>query len=65
VKSKSGRRYGDPAEMVGPEKQRRLVRAAEFWLAVHPEHRQLEASFEVVAVRGPRLTRVRQAVVSF
>ena len=28
VKSKSGDRFGDPLEMVGPEKQRRLRRAA-------------------------------------
>jgi putative endonuclease len=64
VKSKTGRRYGEPAEMVGPEKQRRLFRAAEVWLAAHPEHAQLETSFEVVAVRGRRLARLRQAVVS-
>jgi putative endonuclease len=49
--------------MVGPEKQRRLVRAAELWLAAHPEHAQLQMSFEVVAVRGRRLTRLRQAAV--
>ena len=61
VKSKSGERFGDPLEMVGPEKQRRIRRAAEAWLAKHPELAGLEASFEVVAVRGDRLERVRQA----
>jgi putative endonuclease len=64
VKSKSGARYGDPVEMIGPEKQRRLLRAAELWLAAHPQHAKLEISFDVVAVRGRRLTRLRQAVVS-
>jgi len=61
VKSKSGDGFGDPLEMVGPEKQRRLRRAAEAWLAKHPEVAGLEASFEVVAVRGDRLQRLRQA----
>jgi putative endonuclease len=61
VKSKSGERFGDPLEMVTPEKQRRIRRAAEAWLAAHPELAGLEASFEVVAVRGDRLERLRQA----
>jgi putative endonuclease len=61
VKSKSGERFGDPVEMVGPEKQRRIRRAAEAWLAKHPELAGLEASFEVVAVRGDRLERLKQA----
>jgi putative endonuclease len=61
VKSKSGERFGDPLEMVGPEKQRRIRQAAEAWLAKHPELGGLEASFEVVAVRGGRLERLREA----
>jgi putative endonuclease len=61
VKSKSGEGFGDPLEMVGPEKQRRIRRAAEAWLAGHPELSRLEASFEVVAVRGDRLQRLREA----
>ena len=61
VKSKSGDRVGDPLEMVGPEKQRRLRQAAEAWLAAHPEAVGLEARFDVVAVRGGRLECVRQA----
>ena len=61
VKSKSGERFGDPLEMVDPEKQRRIRQAAGTWLANHPELAGLEASFEVVAVRGDRLERVTQA----
>jgi putative endonuclease len=61
VKAKVGPRHGDPFEMVGPGKQRRLRRAAEAWLAAHPELAELEISFEVVAVRGGRLERLRQA----
>ena len=37
VKAKSGPGCGDPLEMVTAEKQRRLRRAAEAWLASHPE----------------------------
>jgi putative endonuclease len=61
VKSKSGRGYGDPLEMVSPEKVRRLRRAAELWLARHPECAGCQVRFDVIAVRGRRLECVRQA----
>jgi len=61
VKSKGGVGLGDPLEMVGPEKQRRLRRAAEAWLARRPELAGLEATFDVVAVREGRLERLRDA----
>jgi len=61
VKSKGGGGRGDPLEMVGPEKQRRLRRAAEAWLATRPELADLEATFDVVAVRAGKLERVRDA----
>jgi putative endonuclease len=61
VKSKSGDRYGDAFEMVTEEKQRRLRRAAEAWLATHPEALELEARFDVVGFRDGRLEVLRQA----
>jgi putative endonuclease len=61
VKAKRGPARGDPLEMVGPEKQRRIVRAAEVWLAAHPDLADLEMSFEVVAERAGKLERVRAA----
>jgi putative endonuclease len=61
VKAKGSARYGNPFEMVTPEKQRRLRRAAETWLAAHPELARLTVSFEVIAVRDGRLERLRQA----
>jgi len=61
VKAKESERYGDPFEAVGPEKQRRVRRAAEAWLATHPELTELEVSFDVVAVRAHRLERLKQA----
>jgi putative endonuclease len=62
VKSKSGRGWGDPLEMVTAEKQRRLRQAAEVWLAAHPEHRGCRMRFDVVAERAGRLDRVTHAL---
>ena len=59
VKAKASGRFGDPLEMVGPEKRRRLRRAAEGWLAAHPELAGLEASFEIMAFRGRAVERLR------
>ena len=61
VKTKGGGRYGDPFEMVTAEKQRRLRRAAEAWLAVNADQAELELGFEVVAFRSGRLERLEQA----
>jgi putative endonuclease len=58
VKAKTGSAYGDPLEMVGPEKVRRMQHAAESWLAGHPELDGLDFAVEVVGVRGRRLERV-------
>lgn len=51
VKARSGVGFGDPWEAVGPEKARRVRRAAEAWLALRPELHELEIAFEAVAVR--------------
>ena len=61
VKAKSGPGRGDPLEMVTAEKQRRLRRTAEAWLASHPECAGLEARFDVVAVRNGRVERLANA----
>jgi putative endonuclease len=61
VKEKRGRGYGDPLEMVTGEKQRRVRRAAEAWLAERPELERLAIGFDVVAVRGTAIERVRDA----
>jgi putative endonuclease len=64
VKSKSGDRFGDPLEMVGAEKQRRLERAARAYLAAHPELTGLTCAFDVVAVRTRGVERVADAFQS-
>jgi putative endonuclease len=61
VKAKLGARYGDPAEMVGAAKQDRLRRAAEAWLAEHPEAREWEVRFDVVSVTQRGVTRIVNA----
>ena len=58
VKAKTGDAFGEPGEMVGREKQRRLRRAAEAWLATHRELADLEVSFEVLAVRRGAIERI-------
>ena len=61
VKSKSGEGFGDAAEMVTPEKMRRVRRAAEAWLAARPALAACEVRFDVIAVQGRRLECLRQA----
>jgi putative endonuclease len=61
VKSKSGTGFGDPLEMVTPEKTRRIRRAAAAWLAANPEHGGCMIRFDVVVERAGKLERLAQA----
>lgn len=61
VKERAGDGFGGAAAAVGAEKQRRVRRAAQAWLAAHPECGSLEPRFDVVAVEGGRVTRLRDA----
>jgi|SRR5438034_11293297 len=61
VKEKAGTAFGEAADMVGQEKQRRLRQAAAAWLAAHPEHGGLWVSFDVIAVQEGRLVRLAEA----
>jgi len=61
VKSKAGKGFGDPLEMVTAEKARRVMRAAEVWLAARPELARCDLRFDIVVVRGRRLECVRNA----
>lgn len=58
VKEKGGDGFGDPLEMVGPEKARRVLTAARAWLAGRPELAPLEIEVEAAGVRGRRVERV-------
>jgi putative endonuclease len=61
VKAKASADLGDPLEMVGPEKQRRLRQAATAWLGANPGFAELEVSFDVLAVRPDGVERVPEA----
>ena len=61
VKAKHNSKFGDPLEMITAEKQRRLRRAAEAWLAARPELARLAVGFDVIAVRDGRVQRLPQA----
>jgi putative endonuclease len=58
VKAKGGPGYGDPLEMITPEKLRRLRQAGGAWLGAHPEAAGLEVVYEAVALREGRLQRI-------
>jgi putative endonuclease len=58
VKMRAGPGYGDPLEAVGPEKERRIRRAAESFLARNPDLAGLDVSLEAAAVRGRGIERV-------
>ena len=62
VKSKSGPGYGDPLEMVTPEKIRRIRRAADVWLARHArDHPNCRVTFDIVVERAGQLHRLAEA----
>ncbi len=61
VKEKAGPSFGEPAEMVGAEKQRRVRRAAELWLTGRPDLAELQVAFDVVSVHQGRLRRLPDA----
>jgi putative endonuclease len=58
VKAKRGDGFGDPLEMVTPEKARRVRAAAARWLQVHPELRGLVLRFDVVVERSGRIEHI-------
>jgi putative endonuclease len=58
VKARRRTDHGDPLEAVGPEKARRVRRAAETWLAQQPKLAGLDVRLEAVALNGRRLVRV-------
>lgn len=62
VKQRSGPGFGGAVGAVGPEKRRRVRRAAEAWLAAHPQPAYVRVGFEVVTLDGGRLRRIPTAL---
>ena len=58
VKTKRGDGFGDPLEMVTPQKVARIRRAATIWLAAHPATR---VRFDVAAERAGRMEVLQDA----
>jgi putative endonuclease len=58
VKERRRDDFGAPEEFVHSEKQRRVRRAAEAWLATRPDLSELDIRFDVVAIADGRLKRI-------
>jgi len=57
VEVKARERLDDAAEAVIVRQQRRIIAAAEAWLATHPDHANLDIRFDVVLVAPKSLPR--------
>jgi putative endonuclease len=55
VEVKAREKLADAAEAIGKRQQSRIIAAAEFWLAGHPEHAAGDMRFDVVLVAPGRL----------
>ncbi len=62
VRQRSNTGFGSAAESVTIHKQRRLIAAAEHWLASHPRYAEYPLRFDVVGIDGEgRLDWIRDA----
>ena len=55
VEVKAREKLEDAAEAIGKRQQSRIIAAAEFWLAGHPQDASLDMRFDVVLVAPGRL----------
>jgi putative endonuclease len=53
VRYRKSASHGDASASVTPGKQSRLIKAAQQWLASHPQHAQRTCRFDVVTYDGP------------
>lgn len=60
VRARAGSRYGGAAASVGWEKQRRIVRAAQYFLAKRADT-ESACRFDIVAFDGRRIAWLRDA----
>ena len=55
VEVKARESFADAAEAIGKRQQRRIIAAAEMWLAPHPQDAQCDMRFDVVLVVPGRI----------
>jgi putative endonuclease len=53
VRYRKSATHGDASASVTPTKQSRLIKAAQQWLACHPQHAQRTCRFDVMSYDGP------------
>lgn len=53
VRYRKSATHGDAAASVTASKQAKLIKAAQQWLAAHPQHAKLPCRFDVVSYDGP------------
>ncbi len=61
VRSRSRTDFGGAAASVSVAKQQRLIRAALFWQAQHPQAAELAMRFDVIAIDGGHIRWIRDA----
>lgn len=59
VKRRKNALHGTPAEAVTPAKQRKIIRAAEMWLAHHPM--EMPVRFDVIEITPGRFNHIPAA----
>jgi putative endonuclease len=55
VKYRKSAIFGSAAEMVSYQKQRKIIKTAQYFLLKHPEFESFECRFDVVAITGKKL----------
>jgi putative endonuclease len=61
VEVKARESFDDAAEAIGPRQRRRIIAAAELWLAARPQDAQCDMRFDAVLVAPRRIPRHLQA----
>ena len=61
VKYRRDEQMGSGAEAVGPAKQRRIIRCAQYYLMRHADCADMPCRFDVVSVCGEKVTLYRNA----
>lgn len=59
VKTRTDERFGRPEEALTPEKRRRIIRAAQHYIAEH--HPELDLRFDVVTIVGDEIRLYKDA----